>query len=108
CLSSLSHGEPSQWRPAFPSSLHSRARFCRPGEPRACLSRTQSAVAASDHWMIPIKYNFRSLVVRRVGTMMTVGGVALTVGLFVSILAMVTGLENTYVNGGEPLNLVLL
>jgi len=58
--------------------------------------------------MIPIKYNFRSLVVRRVGTMMTVGGVALTVGIFVSILAMVNGLENTYVNGGEPLNLVLL
>jgi putative ABC transport system permease protein len=58
--------------------------------------------------MIPLKYNFRSLVVRRVGTMMTVGGVALTVGIFVSILAMVNGLENTYVNSGERLNLVLL
>jgi len=58
--------------------------------------------------MIPVKYNFRSLVVRRVGTMMTIGGVALTVGIFVSILAMVNGLENTYVNSGEPLNLVLL
>jgi putative ABC transport system permease protein len=58
--------------------------------------------------MIPVKYNLRSLVVRRVGTMMTVGGVALTVGIFVSILAMVNGLENTYVNSGEPLNLVLL
>src|SRR5262249_60218453 len=58
--------------------------------------------------MIPIKCNFRSLVGRRVGMMMTVGGVALTVGIFVSILAMVNGLQNTYVNGGEPLNLVLL
>ena len=58
--------------------------------------------------MIPVKYNFRSLIVRRVGTMMTIGGVALTVGIFVSILAMVSGLENTYVNSGEPLNLVLL
>ena len=58
--------------------------------------------------MIPVKYNLRSLVVRRVGTMMTVGGVALTVGIFVSILAMVNGLENTYVDSGEPLNLVLL
>jgi len=58
--------------------------------------------------MIPVKYNLRSLVVRRVGTMMTVGGVALTVGIFVSILAMVNGLENTYVESGEPLNLVLL
>jgi len=58
--------------------------------------------------MIPVKYNLRSLEVRRVGTMMTVGGVALTVGIFVSILAMVNGLENTYVESGEPLNLVLL
>ena len=58
--------------------------------------------------MIPVKYNLRSLEVRRVGTMMTVGGVAHTVGIFVSILAMVNGLENTYVESGEPLNLVLL
>src|SRR2546428_852918 len=58
--------------------------------------------------MIPVKYNFRSLIVRRVGTLMTIGGVALTVGIFVSILAMVNGLENTYVNSGERLNLVLL
>jgi len=58
--------------------------------------------------MIPIKYNLRSLVVRRVGTMMTIGGVALTVGIFVSILAMVNGLENTYIQSGEPLNLILL
>jgi putative ABC transport system permease protein len=67
-----------------------------------------SAAAANDYSMIPIKYNFRSLVVRRVGTMMTVGGVALTVGIFVSILAMVNGLENTYIQSGEPLNLILL
>src|SRR3989475_8840553 len=58
--------------------------------------------------MIAVKYNLRRVVVRRVGTMMTVGGVALTVGIFVSILAMVSGLENTYMNSGEPLNLVLL
>src|SRR5213593_3424564 len=58
--------------------------------------------------MIPLKYNFRSLVVRRLGTMMTIGGVALTVGILVSISALVNGLETTYVNSGEPLNLVLL
>ena len=36
--------------------------------------------------------------------MMTVGGVALTVGIFVSILAMVNGLENTYpmIPAGQP------
>lgn len=57
--------------------------------------------------MIPIKYNVRSLIVRRVGTLMTVGGVALTVAIFVSVLAMVNGLESTYIETGEPLNLIL-
>ena len=36
--------------------------------------------------MVPIKYNLRSLIVRRVGSMMTIFGVALTVAVFVSIL----------------------
>src|SRR5262245_44785553 len=58
--------------------------------------------------MIPIRYNLRSVVVRRFGTMMTIGGVALTVAVFVSILAMVQGLRNTFVDTGDPLNLVLI
>src|SRR5262245_26098851 len=58
--------------------------------------------------MIPIKYNVRSLIVRRVGTIMTVLGVALTVAVFVSILAMVQGIESTFVSTGEPLNLIIL
>jgi putative ABC transport system permease protein len=58
--------------------------------------------------MIPIRYNLRSLVVRRVGTMMTIVGVALTVTVFVSILAMIQGLQNTFVETGDPLNLLLI
>jgi len=58
--------------------------------------------------MIPIRYNLRSLVVRRVGTVMTVVGVALTVTVFVSILAMIQGLQNTFVETGDPLNLILI
>jgi putative ABC transport system permease protein len=58
--------------------------------------------------MIPIKYNIRSLVVRRVGTIMTVLGVALTVAVFVSILAMVQGIESTFISTGEPLNLIII
>src|SRR5262245_61552773 len=58
--------------------------------------------------MVPIRYNLRSIVVRRVGTAMTVAGVALTVMIFVSILAMAQGLANTYIDTGEPLNLVLI
>jgi len=58
--------------------------------------------------MIPIRYNLRSILVRRVATIMTVAGVALTVAVFVSILAMVRGLENTFVDTGDPLNLILI
>ena len=58
--------------------------------------------------MIPVRYNFRSLIVRRVGTIMTVLGVALTVAVFVSILAMGTGLQSVYVDTGDPLNLILI
>ncbi len=58
--------------------------------------------------MIPVRYNLRSIVVRRVGTLMTVLGVGLTVAVFVSILAMVHGLQNTFVATGEPLNLMVI
>ncbi len=58
--------------------------------------------------MIPVKYNLRSIVVRRVGTVMTVVGVGLTVAVFVSVLAMVNGLESTFLDTGEPLNLIMI
>ncbi len=58
--------------------------------------------------MIPLKYNLRSLTVRRVGTAMTVLGVGLTVAVFVSILALVHGLQNTYADTGDPRNLLLI
>jgi putative ABC transport system permease protein len=58
--------------------------------------------------LIPIRYNLRSIVVRRIGTIMTVMGVALTVTVFVSILAMVQGLQNTFVETGDPLNLIVI
>jgi len=58
--------------------------------------------------MVPIKYNFRSLIVRRVGTIMTMLGVALTVAVFVSVLALLNGVEITFVDSGEPLNLIMI
>ena len=58
--------------------------------------------------MIPFRYNLRSIVVRRVGTAMTILGVALTVSVFVSILAMIQGLQNTFVETGDPLNLIMM
>src|SRR5580700_9697214 len=39
---------------------------------------------------------------------MTVFGVALTVAVFVSILAMVQGIEGVFIDTGEPLNLMVI
>ena len=39
---------------------------------------------------------------------MTVLGVALTVGIFVSVLALVRGLQNIYADTGDPLNLLVI
>ena len=39
---------------------------------------------------------------------MTVLGVALTVGIFVSVLALVRGLQNTYSDTGDPLNMLVI
>jgi ABC-type lipoprotein release transport system permease subunit len=58
--------------------------------------------------LIPLKYNLRSLTVRRVGSLMTIFGVALTVAVFVSILAMVQGIEGVFIDTGEPQNLLII
>src|SRR5436309_957369 len=71
-------------------------------------SAKPQAMRAAINQMIPVRYNLRSLIIRRVGTIMTVLGVALTVAVFVSILAMGTGLQSVYVDTGDPLNLILI
>ncbi|HXW84100.1 MAG TPA: ABC transporter permease, partial [Candidatus Binataceae bacterium] len=57
---------------------------------------------------IPLKYNFRSLLVRRVSTAMTAGGIALVVGVFVIVMAMVAGLGSAISDTGEPDNMVIV
>jgi putative ABC transport system permease protein len=57
---------------------------------------------------IPLKYNFRSLLVRKVSTAMTAGGIALVVAVFVIVMAMVAGLGTTISEAGSPDNLVVL
>jgi putative ABC transport system permease protein len=56
---------------------------------------------------IPLKYNFRSLLVRRVGTLMTVASIALVVAIFVGVMALATGLELALVSSGDPLNVLV-
>ena len=57
---------------------------------------------------VPLKYNVRSLLVRRVSTAMTGGGIALVVAVFVIVMAMVTGLGAAIGDTGSPDNLIVL
>lgn len=56
---------------------------------------------------IPLKYNFRSLLVRRVSTFMTTLSIALVVAIFVSLMALANGLETALVSTGDPLNILV-
>jgi putative ABC transport system permease protein len=57
---------------------------------------------------IPLKYNLRSLLVRRVSTAMTAGGIALVVAVFVMVMAMVGGIGATITDAGAPDNMVVI
>ncbi|MBI3890811.1 MAG: ABC transporter permease [Candidatus Wallbacteria bacterium] len=57
---------------------------------------------------VPIQYNIRNLFVRKVSTSMTVAGIALVVSTFVSLMALVTGLQRTLVEAGDPRNVILM
>ena len=57
---------------------------------------------------VPIKYNIRNLVVRKVSTGMTIAGFALVVGIFVVVMAMVNGLETALVSTGSPDNVIVM
>jgi putative ABC transport system permease protein len=57
---------------------------------------------------IPLKYNLRNLIVRRVGTLMTVGTIALVVAVFVALMALANGLNSALIATGAPENIVVL
>jgi putative ABC transport system permease protein len=57
---------------------------------------------------IPLKYNLRSLLVRRVSSAMTCAGIALVVAVFVIVLALVAGLDAAIEDAGSPDNMVVL
>lgn len=57
---------------------------------------------------IPLKYNRRSLLVRRVSNAMTGGGIALVVAVFVIVMAMVAGLSRAIRETGSDDNLIVL
>ncbi len=57
---------------------------------------------------IPLKYNVRSLLVRRISTAMTAGGIALVVAVFVIVMALVAGLNSAIADTGSADNLIVL
>ncbi len=57
---------------------------------------------------IPLAYNLRNLIVRRTTTLMTALGIALTVAVLISILALVNGLRTSLAATSSPLNLIVV
>jgi putative ABC transport system permease protein len=57
---------------------------------------------------IPIRYNLGSLWARRTGTLMAVLGIGFTVSIIVSMMALVRGLDATFVETGHDNNLVII
>jgi putative ABC transport system permease protein len=57
---------------------------------------------------IPLKYNLGSLWVRRVGTLMTALGIGLTVAIYITMQALVSGLDATFVETGHPNHLIVI
>jgi len=57
---------------------------------------------------IPIRYNIGSLWVRRTSTIMAVAGIGFTVSIAVTMMALVNGLESTFVTSGRPNHLVVI
>src|SRR5205085_11438355 len=57
---------------------------------------------------VPIAYNLRNLVVRKTTTIMTALGIALTVAVLLSIMALVNGLRDAFRTTGNPLQVLVL
>ena len=57
---------------------------------------------------IPLAYNLRNLVVRRTTTLMTALGIALTVAVLLSVMALVAGLRTAFRSSANPLHVLVL
>jgi putative ABC transport system permease protein len=58
--------------------------------------------------MIPIRYNIRSLTVRKTTTIATAGGIALVVFVLASALMLAAGIKKTLGSAGKPDNAIVL
>jgi len=58
--------------------------------------------------IIPLKYNYRSMLVRRVSTLMTIISIALVIAIFIGVMALANGIQAALVTSGDPLNILVL
>src|SRR4029434_7152127 len=74
--------------------------------------RNAASLRPSDWWIkhmaIPFTYNRRSLLIRRVSNAMTVGAIAIVVGVFVAAMAIVGGLDSAIKESSAPYNMILI
>jgi putative ABC transport system permease protein len=66
------------------------------------------AVVATGRAVIPLRYNLRSLTVRRTTSVMTALGIALVVMVLLLLLGLVEGLRHTMLLAGTPGNWIIL
>ena len=57
---------------------------------------------------LPLKYNFRNLVVRKSSTLATAVTISLTVAVYLMVMALANGIDLTLASSGEPLNLIVV
>ncbi len=57
---------------------------------------------------IPASYNLRNLMVRKTTTVMTALGIALTVAVLLSVLALVAGLRQAFASSGDPRQILVM
>lgn len=57
---------------------------------------------------IPLKYTYRSLLTRKLTTIITVSGVTLVVFVFAAVLMMANGVKKTLISTGSPDNVMVL
>ena len=57
---------------------------------------------------LPLKYNVRNLTVRKGTTLATAASIGLTVAVFLMVMALARGIDDTLATSGEPLNLVVV
>jgi putative ABC transport system permease protein len=57
---------------------------------------------------IPLKYNLRNLFVRKTSTLFTAGSIALTVAVFLTMMALANGLTTAFTSTGNQRNLIVL